>query len=128
MTITEVSKRYDISADTLRYYERIGLIPPVPRSAKGIRNYDETSCNWIELIKCFRGAGVQVEALIEYRRLYEQGDATLSARRQLLADQRELLVQRIAGLESSLERLDKKLEMYDVVISDKKDSALGSSL
>ena len=72
MTIAEVSKRYDISPDTLRYYERVGLIPPVPRNANGIRNYDEASCSWIELIKCFRSAGVQVEALIEYRQLFEQ--------------------------------------------------------
>ena len=66
MTIAEVSRKYDISPDTLRYYERIGLIPPVPRSRSGIRDYDEESCGWIELMKCMRGAGVQIEALIEY--------------------------------------------------------------
>lgn len=44
MTIAEVSRKYDISPDTLRYYERIGLIPPVPRSRSGIRDYDEESC------------------------------------------------------------------------------------
>ena len=58
MTIAEVSRRYAISADTLRYYERIGLIPPVPRNKSGIRDYDEESCRWIELMKCMRAAGV----------------------------------------------------------------------
>ena len=66
MTIAEASKKYDISADTLRYYERIGLIPPVPRTKSGIRDYDEASCGWIQLMKCMRKAGVQIEALIEY--------------------------------------------------------------
>ena len=49
MTIAEVSKKYDITPDTLRYYERIGLIPPVPRTKGGVRNYDETSCGWVEI-------------------------------------------------------------------------------
>ena len=52
MTIAEVSKKYDITADTLRYYERIGLIPAVPRKPNGIRDYDQASCQWVELMKC----------------------------------------------------------------------------
>ena len=84
MTIAEVSKKYDISADTLRYYERIGLLPPIPRTKSGIRDYDEDSCRWIELMKCMRSAGVQIEALIEYVALFQQGDSTLEARKNLL--------------------------------------------
>ena len=60
MTIAEVSRKYEISADTLRYYERIGLIPPVPRTKSGLRDYDEESCGWVELMKCMRAAGVQI--------------------------------------------------------------------
>lgn len=56
MTISEVSEKYGLTPDTLRYYERIGLIPPVPRTKSGLRDYDESSCNWIEFIKCMRGA------------------------------------------------------------------------
>ena len=59
MTIKEVSQKYDLSPDTIRYYERIGLIPPVPRKPNGIRDFDQESCNWIEFIKCMRSAGVQ---------------------------------------------------------------------
>ncbi len=51
MKIAEVSKRYGVSTDTLRYYERIGLLPPVPRNRSGIRDYDEASCGWIEWMK-----------------------------------------------------------------------------
>ena len=113
MTIAEVSKQYDISADTLRYYERIGLIPPVPRSKSGIRDYDEASCGWVELMKCMRAAGVQIEALVEYVALFQQGDATLDARKALLVEQREVLVSRMAEMQASLDRLNAKIDRYE---------------
>ena len=100
MTIAETAKKYDISADTLRYYERIGLIPPVPRTRSGIRDYDESSCGWVEFIKCMRGAGLQIEALIEYVSLFRQGDETSDARRAIL-------------IEQTLERLDRKIAHYE---------------
>ena len=84
MTIAEVSRQFDITPDTLRYYERIGLIPPVPRTKSGIRDYDQTSCSWIEFIKCMRAAGLQIEALIEYVALFQQGDSTIGTRKALL--------------------------------------------
>lgn len=113
MTIAEVSKKYGLSQDTLRYYERIGLIPPVPRSKSGIRDYDEVSCGWIELMKCMRKAGVQIEALIEYVALYQQGDETFQARKEILIDQREQLAARMEEMKESLERLDKKIQYYE---------------
>lgn len=61
MTITEVSKKYNLSADTLRYYERIKLLPSVNRTSGGIRDYTDEDCNWVEFIKCMRGAGLSVE-------------------------------------------------------------------
>ena len=116
MTIAEVSRKYDISADTLRYYERIGLIPPVPRSKSGIRDYDEDSCRWMEMMKCMRKAGVQIEALIEYVALFQQGDDTAEARKAILVEQRERLMERMADMQASLERLNQKIERYDQVI------------
>lgn len=113
MTIAQVSQKYDISADTLRYYERIGLIPPVHRSASGIRDYDETDCGWVEFIKCMRAAGLPIEALIEYVALFRQGDETVPARKALLLEQREELAQRVAEMQAVLDRLDKKIQSYD---------------
>ena len=113
MTIAEVSQKFDISADTLRYYERIGLIPPVPRSKSGIRDYDEESCGWIQLMKCMRAAGVQIEALIEYVDLFQQGDATLDARKALLVEQRDQLVSRMAEMQASLDLLNQKIDRYE---------------
>ena len=113
MTIAEVSKKYELSADTLRYYERIGLVPPVPRNKSGIRDYDTESCQWVKLMKCMRSAGVQIEALIEYVALFQQGDETIGARKALLIEQRDQLVERMAEMQRSLDRLNDKIERYD---------------
>ncbi|MCI9587057.1 MAG: MerR family transcriptional regulator [Oscillospiraceae bacterium] len=113
MTIAEVSRRYGLTADTLRYYERIGLIPPVPRSSGGVRCYDEVSCRWVELMKCMRAAGVQIDALIDYVALYQRGAETLEARKNLLIEQRRQLQARMAEMQESLERLDYKIELYE---------------
>lgn len=116
MTIAEVSKKFDISQDTLRYYERIGLIPRVNRNKSGIRDYAEEDCRWIEFIKCMRSAGVQVEALIEYVMLFQQGDATIEARKQILIEQREQLLSRIEEMQKALERLNFKIEEYETKV------------
>ena len=120
MTITQVSQKYGLSQDTLRYYERIGIIPPVPRNKSGIRDYDEVSCSWIELMKCMRSSGVQIEALIEYVSLFQQGDATLDARKALLIDQRDQLLERMEQMEQmqqSLDRLNQKIQNYEQVMA-----------
>ena len=113
MTIAEVSKKYNLTADTLRYYERIGLLPPVPRTQGGFRDYDEESCRWIELMKCMRSAGVQIDALIEYVRLFRQGDATAAQRKALLEQQRDQLTVRMEEMQRSLDRLNDKIDMYN---------------
>ncbi|MDO5042147.1 MAG: MerR family transcriptional regulator [Slackia sp.] len=116
MKIAEVSKRYDISADTLRYYERVGLLRHVPRNSSGIRDYNETNCKTVEFLKCMRGAGVSIEALIEYMDLFDEGEHTASARKALLEEQRDLVRERIADLQAGLDRLDYKIAHYESVI------------
>ena len=98
MTITEVSKKYDLSQDTLRYYERIGLIPTVNRNKSGIRDYTDEDCKWVEFIKCMRGAGLPIEVLIEYVALFQEGESTIQARKEILIDQREKLLARMQEL------------------------------
>ncbi len=120
MKIAEVSKRYDISADTLRYYERVGLLRHVPRTPSGIREYNESNCKTIEFLKCMRGAGVSIEALIEYMNLLGKGEETASARRSLLEEQRDMVAARIAGLQAGLERLNHKIANYDDVMKAEK--------
>lgn len=117
MTITEVAKKYDLTPDTLRYYERIGLLPGVGRTSGGIRDYQEEDCRWIEFIKCMRNAGLPVETLIEYVRLFQMGDTTVELRKSLLIEQRDSLAQRIAEMQGTLERLNKKIERYEMTLA-----------
>lgn len=114
MTIKEVGEKYGVSGDTLRYYERVGMIPPVKRTAGGIRDYDETAIRWVELAVCMRNAGLPVEAIIEYVRLFEMGDETVSARLALLREQREHLLEQKRQIEETLGRLDYKISRYEV--------------
>lgn len=113
MTIAEVSKKFDLTPDTLRYYERIGLLPNVARTAGGIRDYAEEDCRWVEYIKCMRSAGVSVETLVEYVTLFHKGKETIPARKKLLLEQREQIVAKIGELNAVLERLDWKLDGYE---------------
>lgn len=113
MTITEVSKKYNISADTLRYYERIGLLPPVNRGSNGNRDYTEKDCMWVNFVKCMRSAGLSIEILIEYVSLFQKGDNTIPSRKNLLVEQRENVREKITELQTMLEYLDKKIDGYE---------------
>ena len=77
MTIKEVCEKYDITSDTLRYYERVGVIPEVSRTKGGIRDFSEEDIKWVENAICMRSAGVPVEMLIEYVKLFREGDSVM---------------------------------------------------
>jgi DNA-binding transcriptional MerR regulator len=113
MKIAEVGERYGISLDTLRYYERIGLIPPVHRNEGGIRDYNDLDLRRVEFIKCMRSAGLPVEVLIEYVALVQQGDHTIEARKEILREQRELLAAKLGEMQNTLSILDHKIEVYE---------------
>ncbi|WP_338630479.1 MerR family transcriptional regulator [Clostridium baratii] len=98
MTIKEVSERFNLSQDTLRYYERIGLIPSINRNKSGIRDYTEEDCGWIEFIKCMRNAGLPIEVLIE---------------------QRKQLEEKMNEMKKTIERLDNKILRYEDKILEK---------
>ena len=119
MMIAEVSKKLGVSQDTLRYYERIGLLPRVNRNKSGMRDYSEEDCKWIEFIKCMRSAGLPIEALIEYVRLFQQGDETIEARKELLIEQRKHLLKRMEDMQKTLERLDYKIASYEQTVVKK---------
>lgn len=116
MTIAEVSKKYHITQDTLRYYERVGMIPPVKRTSGGIRDYQEEDCSWVGLAKCMRSAGLPVEVMIEYVRLCQEGDNTIAARLQLLATQREALLEQRRQIDVMLDRLNYKIARYEIAV------------
>lgn len=113
MTISEVSKRFGISQDTLRYYEKIGVIPRVHRNSGGQRDYTEADCGWVELAACMRSAGLPLEALTEYVRLCQEGDSTIPDRRELLLEQKEQLEIQLKAIQETMERLEYKISCYD---------------
>lgn len=116
MKIAEVSERYGISSDTLRYYERIGLLPHVTRSESGVREYSELDLRRVEFIKCMRSAGLPIEVLIDYMELIQRGDSTIEARKEILVEQRDLLAARIQQLQKTLDLLNHKIEVYEKAI------------
>lgn len=120
MTIAEVCKKYDLTADTIRYYERIGLLPTIPRTENGIRNFDEESCRWIEFVKCMRNAGMEIEILSEYIGLFKEGKTTVNARKKLLEEQREKLLEKQKSISETIGRLDYKIKLYNEIIDGKR--------
>ena len=124
MKIAEVSERYGLSADTLRYYERVGLIPPVNRNGSGIRDYSELDIRRVEFIKCMRGAGLPIEVLIDYMELVQRGDQTIQARKEILKEQRELLVARMKEMQKTLDILDHKIEVYENAVLKKEQAMI----
>ncbi|AUC25127.1 stress response transcriptional regulator NmlR [Streptococcus uberis] len=112
MNIKKVSELTGVSADTIRYYERIGLIPPVTRNQSGVRNFSDRDISILEFVRYFRGAGVSVESLIDYIGLVEQGDSTIGARLAILQEEREKLEERVSKLQAALDRLNHKIDNY----------------
>lgn len=87
MNIKKVSELSGVSADTIRYYEKIGLIPPVKRNKNGVREFDDDDLKWITFTRQMRNAGLSIDGLSHYLALFEEGRGTVPERKQLLAEQ-----------------------------------------
>ena len=116
MTIKEVCEKFDITPDTLRYYERVGVIPEVNRTAGGIRDYQEEDVAWVENAACMRSAGVPIEMLIEYVKLYQQGDETLEARKNLLMEAKNEVQKQLDKYKATMDRLNFKISRYEEAV------------
>ncbi|HFH9946984.1 TPA: stress response transcriptional regulator NmlR [Streptococcus suis] len=119
MNIKEVSQVTGLSADTIRYYERIGLIPKIARKSSGVRDFSENDVAILEFIRCFRSAGMSIERLIEYMGLVQAGDNTVGARIDLLREEQEELRSRLVEIQKALDRLDYKIENYQTILKGK---------
>lgn len=116
MTIKEVCKKYDVTADTLRYYERVGVIPAVHRTAGGIRDYSEDDLKWVETAICFRSAGMPIDLLVEYVKLYRKGDDTIKDRLNLLIEAKKRILDERKKYDDALEKLDYKISRYEKAV------------
>ncbi|BCP57146.1 MerR family transcriptional regulator [Streptococcus suis] len=116
MNIKEVCEVTGLSADTIRYYERIGLVPKIARKSSGVRDFAENDIAILEFVRCFRSAGMSIERLIEYMGLVQAGDSTVEARIDLLKEEQEELRSRLLEIQQALDRLDYKIENYQTIL------------
>ena len=119
MTIKEVAEKTGVSADTLRYYERIGLLPAVPRKPNGIRDYDEFFIDWIAFIQDLKSVGMSLEAILDYISLAKLGEVSRKERKQLLVEVQHILLDKIKVLHTMVEKNNYHLEHYDDVLLPK---------
>ena len=122
MTIKEIATVTGVSADTLRYYERIGLIPPVPRTPSGIRDYNESFIQWIGFLQQLKGIGMSLDAMIDYIELARQGDSTYEERKLLIAEARRVLAEKIKSLQQLARRADYQIAHYESNLLPETDS------
>ena len=119
MQISEVAKEFGLTTDTLRYYEREGLIGPISKGKNGIRNYTEEDIKRIQFVKCMRAAGLEISFLKRYLQLFEGGDKTVKERREILVEQRKILKEKLDATQEAYNRLNYKIDLYDKNILDK---------
>lgn len=112
MKINEVVKKLNITHDTLRFYEKSGLLGEIKRDKSGYRNYDEGDIKRIEFILCMRNVGVPIEVLKEYIYLYDLGDDTFEQRKALLIEQKKQIDKKIEEMQLASKKLEYKINLY----------------
>ncbi|TOZ00922.1 MerR family transcriptional regulator [Leuconostoc pseudomesenteroides] len=113
MNIKKAVQTTGLTADTIRYYERIGIIGSVPRLENGIRDFDDRSINQLHFAKVMRTAGMSIEALKQYIDfIYEDDDATIPARRAMLIDAADEMDEKINSLVTARDYLRYKVKNY----------------
>lgn len=118
LSITEVAERTGLSPDTLRYYEKAGLISPVGRSASGRRRYATADLSWIDFLLRLRDTGMSISDMQRFAELRRGGDATTADRLALLREHRARLDRRIRDLQDSGRALDHKIDHYEHLMED----------
>ena len=111
-TIQEAAEEMDVSAHTLRYYEKIGLLPAIQRGESGRRNYTEEDLGWVYWLKLLRESGMSIRAMKRYVEITRAGDHTIDERCTMLEEHRNHLRAQIEKLQGYLERLEQKVEFY----------------
>ncbi len=118
LTIQQTASRTGLSEHTLRYYEKIGLIPPVERAPNGHRRYSDEDLGWIDFLKCLRSTGMPVAQMIEFTHLTHAGEHTIQARVAMLNKHRECVLREIQVLQKDLEVIHKKIDWYSNMIEE----------
>lgn len=112
LTVKEASKFTGLTAHTLRYYERIGLIEPVARNAGGHRRYAQTDLEHLIFLHCLRDSGMSIQGMQKYASLASQGHVTLAARLELLESHKFEVLARMHELEEKLAIIEAKIKRF----------------
>lgn len=112
LTIKEVSQKTGLSAHTLRFYERVGLIHPVQRADNHHRRYSQKDLEWIDFLTRLRSTGMPVKEMAAYARMVADGDSTVMARRRLMEGHRDAILDQIDQLQAHLKRIESKVAYY----------------
>lgn len=112
-TISKAAETVGLSSYTLRYYEKIGLLPEVKRNENGIRIYKDSDIFWIDLIKCLKDTGMTIAEIQYIVELSLKGEDTIPTRKEILRNHKANLEKQMEALKVSMSKIDKKLEWYD---------------
>ena len=112
LTIAEAAEASGVSAHTLRYYEREGVLDPIARASNGHRRYGEQELEWIRFLTKLRATGMPIRQIRAYADLYRQGDGTHVQRLALLEEHRESVREQLAATERNLDLIDRKIGYY----------------
>lgn len=121
MNIRKVTELTGMTADTIRYYEKIGMIPPIKR-VSGIRQFDEDDVKWIDFVKHMREAGLSVDALVAYVHLFQEGQGMAAERKEILKGQATILKDKMAKMSQTLEMLEYKIDNYESLVFPAEDA------
>ena len=111
-TIQDVSKKTGLTAHTLRYYEKEGLITGVERSQGGIRQYTDEDLERLGLIRCLKNTGMSIQEIARFVQLTHEGDHTLEERVELLREHRDRVLERMAEMQEHLDKVTWKLNFF----------------
>ena len=123
-TIGEAAQRMHLSAPTLRYYDKEGLLPFVDRSAGGARIFKESDFEWLRLIECLKSTGMPIRDIKQFIDWYMEGDTTLPQRRDMFYERRRAVEAQIETLQATLDMIDYKCWYYDTAVAAGSSRAL----
>ncbi len=123
-SIGEAAQRMHLSAPTLRYYDKEGLLPFVDRSAGGARMFKESDFEWLRLIECLKSTGMPIRDIKQFIDWYMEGDTTLPQRRDMFYERRRAVEAQIETLQATLDMIDYKCWYYDTAVAAGSSRAL----
>ncbi len=112
-SIKEVAKKFGMSAHTIRYYDKAGLMPFIGRDNSGNRVFSETDLNWMAMVRCLKDTGMPIKEIKQYADWCVEGMKTIEDRKTMLIDHRNHVLKQIEELKKNLELIDSKISVYD---------------